>query len=252
ELAFLTMKRHFEEGRVSKKDVMHLLFYLKDAEIWLCRASTLSQRLPKEESAELLDDAFEAYSGSNMPLIEEERVRSMLSRVPGDRVLKELLSERHGAALYSLWSRWTAMVAGYGTQVFVNDASEQLLKAEMELSDRSDDRLAALTSYCDRMAELEKMVKDRYEANRVAVEDMSLATWYRADAQLRVERARGAQENDQRVADLLRTRVSAAETEVAARMKAFGEGRGTLEFLLAARRRLLTSREELSKGKSDR
>jgi hypothetical protein len=64
------------------------------------------------------------------------------------------------------------------------------LDAEREMSDKQEDRVAAYKAHLRRMRELESVARDRFRNHFVPVEEDTAAQFYRAEAEVWLERAR--------------------------------------------------------------
>ena len=64
------------------------------------------------------------------------------------------------------------------------------LDAEREMSDKQEDRVAAYKAHLRRMRELERVARDRFRNHYVPVEEDTAAQFYRAEAEVWLERAR--------------------------------------------------------------
>jgi hypothetical protein len=64
------------------------------------------------------------------------------------------------------------------------------LDAEREMSDRQEDRVVACRAHLRRMRELERVARDRFRNHFVPVEEDTAAQFYRAEAEIWLERAK--------------------------------------------------------------
>jgi hypothetical protein len=64
------------------------------------------------------------------------------------------------------------------------------LDAEREMSGRQEDQIAAYRAHLRRMRELERVARDRFRNRFVAVEEDTAAQFYRAEAEVWLERAK--------------------------------------------------------------
>jgi hypothetical protein len=234
-------------GRIPTKDFLEGVYQRAAVELCLLRAGVVIGELPL-----LREDLLDGYSDEQLTLSEGKRVRARLARLPGNAYQSALLRARLGTALYILVSRWKALIAGRGTLEFVLDASQRLLETEADLCRQPGDAIVLLEAHRQRLAGIEKLMKEWYEAERIPVPDFARATCARLEAAVWLELADQAPGSDERLPGLRRARAAAAKTEVDARMAEFRKDRGTLEFLLRACQRLLQAEQELSDRPEDR
>jgi hypothetical protein len=64
------------------------------------------------------------------------------------------------------------------------------LEAERDISTRQEDVLAAYRAHLNRMRELERVARDRFRNRFVPVEESTAAQFYRAEAEIWLERAK--------------------------------------------------------------
>jgi hypothetical protein len=64
------------------------------------------------------------------------------------------------------------------------------LDAEREMNDKQEDRIAAYKAHLRRMRELERVARDRFRNHYVPVEEDTAAQFYRAEAEVWLERAK--------------------------------------------------------------
>ena len=64
------------------------------------------------------------------------------------------------------------------------------LDAEREMSGRQEDRIAAYRAHLRRMRDLERVARDRFRNRFVPVEEDTAAQFYRAEAEIWLERAK--------------------------------------------------------------
>jgi hypothetical protein len=64
------------------------------------------------------------------------------------------------------------------------------LDAEREMSGRQEDRIAAYQAHLRRMRELERVARDRFRNRFVPVDEDTAAQFYRAEAEIWLERAK--------------------------------------------------------------
>jgi hypothetical protein len=70
--------------------------------------------------------------------------------------------------------------------------SKRWLRAEQQLSDRPDDRIAAAAAHLDRMIELERFVQKLQTSGQITIDVVSACAFYRAEAAQWLAQARKA------------------------------------------------------------
>lgn len=111
---------------------------------------------------------------------------------PGADELQRLLIERRNAAVAEVQASEQMYNAGVAPLSTVYDATRRLLEADLELSDKPADRIAAL----ERLLELAKFVEWRIESNHVAqraggeVDKLYSARGERLTAEIRLLKAK--------------------------------------------------------------
>ena len=104
---------------------------------------------------------------------------------------RTLLNERLNAARTELDSRTKEFEAGRGTLDFLLGASRRLAEARREMSTSKEDLLNAVKDYVKRMKQIEKINQERFDAGRIPIYDLAESTYYRAEAEIWLERAKG-------------------------------------------------------------
>jgi RNA polymerase sigma factor (sigma-70 family) len=115
-----------------------------------------------------------------------ERVKALLAEAKGP--MKDLLKEQFEAAQLETESRWGEFMAGRGTLDIAMHASQRLLQAELDLSSKKADQLAALEAHLKRMKEIEAVNQARFDAGRIPVQDLAQSRFNRVRAALQLER----------------------------------------------------------------
>src|SRR5262249_31705307 len=118
--------------------------------------------------------------------------------------------------------------------------------------DRTVDQMPSLKAHRQRMVEMEDILKERYKAGTLAVQDVAQTTYARLEAELWLEQAEFGEKCSDKQNKLRTAMLKAAETEVEARPKEFVAGRGTLDIQLGANKRLLLAQQALSGNKAAR
>jgi hypothetical protein len=102
--------------------------------------------------------------------------------------MKNLLEAQFETAAGVAHARWLEFQAGRGTAVFLFDSFRHLTDAERDLSDRKADHIAALERQLRRLREVEKTNEERFEAGRIAIQDLWESRYHRVQAELALER----------------------------------------------------------------
>jgi RNA polymerase sigma factor (sigma-70 family) len=122
---------------------------------------------------------------------DEARVKDLVQAAKVSDKLKSLLTDQHKAAHDWTTAQWQEFFAGRGTLDLLEEASQRLLEAERALSDKKADQVAAFDNHWRRMQVLEQLNQARFDAGRVAVADLSETKFYRIQAEIWLERAKG-------------------------------------------------------------
>jgi hypothetical protein len=105
--------------------------------------------------------------------------------------LQPLLQARLDAAREEFDARKKEFDVGRGTLDIVFGASHRILHSQKELNPKKDDQIAALQAHLDRMKDVEQINTDRFNAGRITIQDLKVAEYYRLDAEIMLERAKG-------------------------------------------------------------
>ncbi len=104
--------------------------------------------------------------------------------------LQALLKERLNAARTEWDARMREFLTGLGTLEFLFGASQRLVKAQRAMSDRKEDLLTALEDHVKRMKKVEEIEKKRFDEGRIPIYVLAESTYYRAEAEIQLERAK--------------------------------------------------------------
>jgi outer membrane protein TolC len=104
--------------------------------------------------------------------------------------LTELLKALREAAQIEFDVRHQEFLAGRGTLDFELAAARRLLAAELELSDKKEERLKAYEDYLERMREFENVNQGRFQAGKISIADLKRAEYERLEAEIWLERAK--------------------------------------------------------------
>ena len=110
----------------------------------------------------------------------------------GDDELRRLLKERYNAAVGELHDRTKEFLAGRGTLEYLFDAHRRLTRAGLEVYEKPADRVALLQKNLDQAKEVEKVNQARFDAGRIASQDLHRSRYFRLDAEIELLRARRA------------------------------------------------------------
>jgi hypothetical protein len=143
------------------------------------KPAVASQRPPTKDDEEI----------PKLAALTKERAKAILDVNLADR-MKVLLMDRFYAALTEAEARWNRYLAGKETLDIILGASLRLLEAERELSGKKADLIAALENHLRRVRELEKINQLKIEAGSVALQDLYQAKFFRAQAEIWLERAK--------------------------------------------------------------
>jgi hypothetical protein len=126
-----------------------------------------------------------------MAALDEARVKELLEAAKVSDKLRALLKGQYEAALAETTARWEEFIAGRGTLDLLFGASLRLLEAERALSDKKADQVVALENQWKRMRVMEGVNQARFDAGRVPIAELSQTKFYRIQAEIWLERARG-------------------------------------------------------------
>jgi outer membrane protein TolC len=104
--------------------------------------------------------------------------------------LTSLLKQRVEAAKAEVDARNREFLAGQGTLAILFEASTRLLHAQMELSDKKADQLAALEAHFELTKVIEDRNQARFNAGLISMADVSQAKYFRLEAEILLERAK--------------------------------------------------------------
>jgi RNA polymerase sigma factor (sigma-70 family) len=159
---------------LDEKNPIEGIVDIKDGTMKICLNGTKDPGRPTE---------FTAAKGSGRLLFVFKREGGP----DGSEKLKSLLQERWKTAGEEFFARNQEFLAGRGTQEHLYQAARRLLAAEEELADKS--RVTILANHLKRMAAIEKVNKERFDAGRIAVQDYRAAQYWRLEAEIWLERA---------------------------------------------------------------
>jgi RNA polymerase sigma factor (sigma-70 family) len=109
----------------------------------------------------------------------------------GESKLTTLRKAKVAAAQAVLDERTREFLAGRGTQEFLLEASRRLAESQRELNPAKADLVAALQAHLNRVKEMEAVDKERFNAGRITVAQVKEAEYYRLEAEIWLEQAKG-------------------------------------------------------------
>jgi hypothetical protein len=109
--------------------------------------------------------------------------RAELAKAP-QRQLKEVLQARLKAAQLQVMERIQAYLAGHGTLDLCLEAQRLLLKAELEVSEKKEDRIKAHERYLELILLMHQVNKSRYEAGKISIADYAQSDYFRQEAEI--------------------------------------------------------------------
>ena len=120
----------------------------------------------------------------------DDKVKAMLDVVNVDAKMKSLLKDRFDAAKTEVTARGKEYSAGRGMLDIYIGSSRRLLEAELDLSSKKADHVAAWETHLHRMQGVYEINFARYNEGRISVQDLAQADYYRRDAEIGLERAK--------------------------------------------------------------
>jgi hypothetical protein len=141
------------------------------------------QETPEERAERLEASALTTVTG-------EDKVKEMLNVLNADLKMMSLLKDRFDAAKTEVEARGREYAAGRGTLDIFLGASRRLLAAELDLSAKGSDHVAAWRSHLLRMQGIYEINLRRYNDGRISVQDLAQPNYYRLDAEIGLERAK--------------------------------------------------------------
>jgi hypothetical protein len=127
---------------------------------------------------------------SKLPGVDEARIKKLVDALRGPAKTKSLLKERCEAAFTECDARWQDFLAGRGTLDIFLGSSQRLCTAERDLSLKKADQVAALEGHWKRMQKVEEINQARFNAARIAVQELAQSRYFRLDAEIQLARAR--------------------------------------------------------------
>jgi RNA polymerase sigma factor (sigma-70 family) len=113
-----------------------------------------------------------------------EQAQKQVAPAKVERNEADCIAELYEAASRECDARMSEYLAGRGTEEFLHASSRRLLQAELEKAEDNTQRVAARESHFKRMAEIEKVNKERFEAGKITTQDLESSRFYRCEAEL--------------------------------------------------------------------
>jgi hypothetical protein len=117
-------------------------------------------------------------------------IRLEKAKATDESNLKRLFKARGEAAEAEVTMRRQEYLNGRGTLDILLEANRHWLEAVQDMGGEPAHRVAALEAYRRRLAEIEKLNQERYDAGRIATQDLAQTRNCRAEADLWLERAK--------------------------------------------------------------
>lgn len=270
EMELVTHAR-YNAGRIPQYDYLHTQDHRLEAEGWLLAVEGAG--------------ATDRPGPSAGPWLEVDDPPKLLARARFEtsRARPEEVARARVAALRATCDeKFREFLAGRGTLDFLLDDWRRLLEAECAVRPAPADQLAAHERYWLQTREAETVNHARYDAGRMATQDLSNSRYRRQEAELwliaaaakadrKLARLPGVPDEHAAVAgftpkavarmkwELLATtaeklkqdKLDSACDKTHARLKEFLAGRGTLAFLLEAARCWVDSERALASGSAE-
>jgi len=157
-------------------------------------ALSFAQRAGKEAQVKQAEAALPAEpppEENKLVVLGRDKAIALLRTSGLSDRMKALLTERYEAAEIEATERWNRYVAGKETLDILFGASLRLLEAERELSARKADQLVSLNNHLRMVQNVEKLTRLKFDADTAALQDLNQAKFYRVQAEILLERAKG-------------------------------------------------------------
>jgi len=169
----------------------------------LCSALVAGPPVPQQRDAAPADvgkERLEKIKAGKPPLhvadMSGDRINVLLAGTKAGDKMGELVKGQLEAAKAEVDARWQEFLAGRGTLDMMLGSSQRLLLAEFDLSTKRMDRIAALEAHWQRLREVETINQTRYDAGRIAIQDLAQVRFGRCRAEILLERAKAGQAID--------------------------------------------------------
>ncbi len=117
-----------------------------------------------------------------------DKEKSKEDKPNDDAKVKKLLQDLLQAAKEEYRLRKEVYLAGNSTVESLTDSARRVLTAELEGSEKKEDRVAACEAYLRQATEAAKMTKVKVEGGRASYADAAQAEYYRLEAEIMLER----------------------------------------------------------------
>jgi RNA polymerase sigma factor (sigma-70 family) len=134
---------------------------------------------PLFEEIKQLVDHVEAAAAKDKP--KEDKPKD-------DAKVKKLLQDLYQAANEEYRLRKQRYLNGVDTSEQLAGAARRVLTAELERSEKKEDRVTAYEAYLERVTDTAKRVKARFDAGQMTQADAKEAEYYRLEAEIMLER----------------------------------------------------------------
>jgi G:T/U-mismatch repair DNA glycosylase len=125
-------------------------------------------------------------------VLSDAKVKELLDAGKQSDKLKALVRERHQAACSELKARYQEFLNGRGTLDFLIAASQNVLRAELDLSAEKKNQLAVRENHLGLLKQVESTNQERFDAGRIAIQDLNQVKFFRLDAEIELERLKNA------------------------------------------------------------
>jgi RNA polymerase sigma factor (sigma-70 family) len=127
----------------------------------------------------------------SLPAADTKQLKKSLDEATNlSEKLKALLAQRQEAARNELEARWQDFLAGRGMLVILLEVSGHLKNAELEMSPKRADQLAALEAHWKRTQKIEETNKRRFDEGRISLQEYEQSRYHRLNAEVQLERAK--------------------------------------------------------------
>jgi outer membrane protein TolC len=167
---YLLQQKRFAAGKIATQDLAQTTGAYE-----LARAQFVQAASAKHHNA----SRFLA-AGAKQPKAPQSSVE------PTKEQILTLQSALLDAAKLEWESRRLEFEAGRGTFDFLIASSRRLREAQLKIARSSDERLEAYRAHAERLKHIEATIEQRFEAGKVATQELQHARYHRIDAELEV------------------------------------------------------------------
>jgi hypothetical protein len=130
----------------------------------------------------------------DLPDLPDNHIKRMMAALPQDN-LTPLLKDQYEAVQKESRARWQEFLAGRGTLAMLIETFQRLLQAEIDLSTKRPDWIAAYEAQLIRTQLVESINEARYNAGRISIQDYEQTRFVRIRAQIMLERIKSEGRN---------------------------------------------------------